>query len=896
MTSLLSDLPAVRLDDIWHLRKHLNFYRTHILVFTFTPLIFSGIFYASNGQYKISYIDSLFNCVSAMTVCGLATVNLSSLTGWQQTILFIQMCMGNPVVVSWVMVFIRRYFFARKFQYILEAAAAKKAARLLARETKEGKPWPNRIAALVTGRNMDVVGEDDLEDEMQKDKGSGTRKVRTSMIRRMDDAPMLVNPSGWVSEGRPPSIRKMTFLSPRLENNKRSLSVTTSSTQDPLPHNPVRRSASVDLSNTSSRRRRLSDPGHPSRPTSPISTPMHRFETVAEATPSPSGSPKRFARAQTVEFAPAPRRRGRMSAVGPIREEPQSMLSPELRSIRSRRPSIGAPNSVHTNATGHTHHSHKSLDQLHQRRKNRGFGGFPMPYTIIGELFSKLFPNMGRKLTRTVTIPVTTSLNPIPGNKKEPGVIYAPYLSFETTVGPNSAFNDLTREQREELGGAEYRGLNILLWIVPAYHFCVQLIAFVVIAPYISRKRWKSNFEVPQQLRNLHVVWFAAFQVVSAYTNTGTSLVDQSMLPFQKAYPMITVMIILILAGNTCFPIFLRFTIWFIAQVVPQSSRTHETLRFLLDHPRRCFIYLFPSHQTWFLLTIVVSLTAIDWFFFLILDIDNATLEQLPVGVRVLNGFLQAVAVRAAGFGAVPLAALAPAVKVLYVVTMYISVYPIAMSVRSTNVYEEQSLGVFHDEDEDENDESGFVAAGNRINVWSRYLAMHARRQLAFDMWWLALALFFTCIIERRGLENAADFGWFNIFTILFELVSAYGTVGLSLGIPTQNYSLVGSFRPLSKLIVCLVMLRGRHRGLPVAIDRAVMVPVEFREDETDEAASEDGPLQPEKAPSVAQVSGPVKTQSQQFRHSETMTSQRRLSTKRVIPDDVYNAAENGQS
>jgi hypothetical protein len=64
---------------------------------TFTPLIFSAIFYASNGQNHISYIDALFNSVSAMTVCGLASVDLSSLTAWQQVILFIQMCLGSPV-------------------------------------------------------------------------------------------------------------------------------------------------------------------------------------------------------------------------------------------------------------------------------------------------------------------------------------------------------------------------------------------------------------------------------------------------------------------------------------------------------------------------------------------------------------------------------------------------------------------------------------------------------------------------------------------------------------------------------------------------------------------------------------------------------------------------------
>lgn len=31
-----------------------------------------------------------------------------------------------------------------------------------------------------------------------------------------------------------------------------------------------------------------------------------------------------------------------------------------------------------------------------------------------------------------------------------------------------------------------------------------------------------------------------------------------------------------------------------------------------------------------------------------------------------------------------------------------------------------------------------------------------------------------------------------------------------------------------SKLVICVVMLRGRHRGLPVAIDRAIVFPTEF--------------------------------------------------------------------
>ncbi|THH33045.1 hypothetical protein EUX98_g1121 [Antrodiella citrinella] len=462
-------------------------------------------------------------------------------------------------------------------------------------------------------------------------------------------------------------------------------------------------------------------------------------------------------------------------------------------------------------------------------RKHRGLGGFPMPHEIISSLFRRFFPKLERQLTRTITIPRTQTITS--HNGAAPGAKAVSYISFEAIVGRNSTFHKLTQDQLEELGGVEYRSLTALLWIVGAYHIGLQAVSFIVIAPYISTPKWHSAFIPPDLHRNLSPVWFSIFQVVSSYTNTGMSLEDLSMVPFQTAYPMIIFMIMLILAGNTAFPVFLRLMIWIIYKCVNKKTRLHETLQFLLDHPRRCFVYLFPSHQTWFLVTVLVVLNGTDWFCFLVLDIGNPAVEVVAFWNRFLLGFLQAAAVRAAGFISVSLNALAPAVKVLYVIMMYVSVYPIAMSVRSTNVYEENSLGVYHNP---EDDESEFNPVGSRYTVWSRYLAMHMRKQLSFDMWWLALALFL-----RDALEDDANLSWFSIFTILFELVSAYGTVGLSLGVPYANYSFSGALRPLSKLIVCFVMLRGRHRGLPVAIDRAVMLPFEFRE-ESDATDTED--------------------------------------------------------
>lgn len=158
----------------------------------------------------------------------------------------------------------------------------------------------------------------------------------------------------------------------------------------------------------------------------------------------------------------------------------------------------------------------------------------------------------------------------------------------------------------------------------------------------------------------------------------------------------------------------------------------------------------------------------------------------------------------------------------------YISVYPIAMSIRSTNVYEERSLGIFNDIDPNEEEPSTEEGRGAVV----KYLGWHARRQLAFDIWWLAGSLWIVCIIERGMLTNPENCSWFSIFSVLFELVSAYGTVGLSLGVPYNNFSLSGAFKILSKLVVIAVMIRGRHRGLPVAIDRAVMLPKGFNEAE----------------------------------------------------------------
>jgi hypothetical protein len=162
---------------------------------------------------------------------------------------------------------------------------------------------------------------------------------------------------------------------------------------------------------------------------------------------------------------------------------------------------------------------------------------------------------------------------------------------------------------------------------------------------------------------------------------------------------------------------------------------------------------------------------------------------------------------------------------VLYMIMMYISIFPIAISIRRTNVYEEKSLGVYHDK-KDDDEETGDADALS-------YVGSHLRRQLSFDLWYVFLGLFVVTISEGGKIKA----GEFDIFTVLFEIVSAYGTVGMSIGVPTANASLCSQFSVVGKLVIVAMQIRGRHRGLPYGLDRAVLLPSEYQfQKETEES------------------------------------------------------------
>jgi Trk-type K+ transport system membrane component len=126
------------------------------------------------------------------------------------------------------------------------------------------------------------------------------------------------------------------------------------------------------------------------------------------------------------------------------------------------------------------------------------------------------------------------------------------------------------------------------------------------------------------------------------------ALLDANAMPFQRNIPIPLVLALLILAGNTAFPVFLRFIIWSLLQVLNLVTGPFtlfawkEALEFILKYPRRVYTNLFPVRQTWWLVFMLILTNAVDAGAFVIMNIGNPTTEAIPLGNRIVDGIFQA--------------------------------------------------------------------------------------------------------------------------------------------------------------------------------------------------------------------------------------------------------------
>lgn len=267
------------------------------------------------------------------------------------------------------------------------------------------------------------------------------------------------------------------------------------------------------------------------------------------------------------------------------------------------------------------------------------------------------------------------------------------YLTWKPKVHGNSVFVELTTEQKEEMGGIEYRSLKLLLKVLLFYYAGFIILSAFFLAPWAEvTRKYHSVFES----NAVNPLWWGIFLGHSAFNNVGFTLTPDSLISFYSAGYMLIITSFVMFVGYSGFPCVLRFVLWIMRQLTDPRKSIHESLTFLLEHPRRCFTLLFPASPTWWLLFINFVLYCTDLFFYIVLGLFDPDLYSMTWPNRVVTGIFQAASTRTSGFTVVNLATVHPAIQVSYALMMYISVFPIAMSMRHTNVYEEKSLGVYN--------------------------------------------------------------------------------------------------------------------------------------------------------------------------------------------------------
>lgn len=195
------------------------------------------------------------------------------------------------------------------------------------------------------------------------------------------------------------------------------------------------------------------------------------------------------------------------------------------------------------------------------------------------------------------------------------------YMPTSGHLARNSTFHDLTEDDRLRLGGTEYKAIVFLSWVVPIYFFLWQLLGCLACGAYVH-----NYYASTTEQNGINPFWTGAFNAVSAFNNSGMSLLDANMTAFHTAIYLLITTGLLILAGNTMYPVFLRWIVLAIRYLLPDNedwSDARNTLQFLLDHPRRCYTNMFPAQHTWWLLVSVIMLNGIDTIMFVILNVGN---------------------------------------------------------------------------------------------------------------------------------------------------------------------------------------------------------------------------------------------------------------------------------
>jgi len=410
------------------------------------------------------------------------------------------------------------------------------------------------------------------------------------------------------------------------------------------------------------------------------------------------------------------------------------------------------------------------------------------------------------------------------------------------TLDRKRTYWDVNKEHFEEDYGPEFIALQKILRILLCYWCFTQLAGFVLI--YV--------FGIIYGNESL-TLWNTFFLTCSAFQNNGLTLTENSTVNNKDEPLVLCVLIALISLGNTALPIFMRVLAVICRKTRCYSEKDEEAYKFLLEYPRRCYTHMFPAAHTLWLLILSLGLTAFLTLSIWTQDGDSKAFEGMTPMNTFMNSLYATVNTRTSGFNSLSMDDFSYSVTFLMIVWMYIAASPtiVLMHHSSHNHYDQDLRHVAEQRINEGEEPAPFFSDGYSVfDIEGRHehvvevareaeeqhsVKFQARQHLLKHGVYIILIVYAILVVEKYKLDSLKyshvpgepkddtyRYSDFSFMKVIFEVMSAYGTVGLSLGFRDKPYSFSGALSDKGKLCVCLAMFLGRIRGLPNSIDSSV--------------------------------------------------------------------------
>lgn len=384
----------------------------------------------------------------------------------------------TPIFINTFVVFVRLYWFERRFQHVVREARNFRRTKSQSRTEPLDDSNPNSAETGIRGRRIVVLHKGDVH---ASSNGKGVNTEKPAASKETSDKSHIVSSTNQRDttevdshavnlppQRLPPLCRDITFA------DEVTRPEGTDSWPTMLPHR--------------------------------LSPEEHIIFLENQRNPKDKGSLR----------IPGPRDFDRGSMPEPLNDDTDGgQLTNQPTSPMETKETVNE-NSVRRNVT---------IDEPDHPRLRANTGTFPKLSTRNSGISEKLKsaptddlnaqPNRLRARTRT-----SSSLRG--WGSKENELPATPYLSWQPTIGRNSKFVDLTEEQREELGGIEYRSLKTLAVVLVcksktllrlasyptnstyyvAYYVLFHLLGVVILVPWINcTNTWGSIIDKDGQSR-----------------------------------------------------------------------------------------------------------------------------------------------------------------------------------------------------------------------------------------------------------------------------------------------------------------------------------------------------------------------------------------------------------